>query len=122
MIKGIFQNNLPFISVTIGSEINIQERGFVLDTGFTGFLQITPTMAQALNLQAEGVATIKLANGTSVPMTTTTVVAALEGQAQKVTTMVADSLPLVGIKLLMLFGYKAIINCKYRTVELERAD
>ena len=34
--------------------------------------------------------------------------------------LISESMPLAGISFLTKFGYKAIVDCKYRTIALER--
>jgi len=48
-------------------------------------------------------------------------VASLEDVIHPVEVLVSGGTPLVGIGLLIKFGYKAIINCRRKTVVLELA-
>lgn len=46
MIQGVFVEDTPFIKVIVGWGQAVQTPFFVLDTGFTGDLQVTPIIAQ----------------------------------------------------------------------------
>lgn len=92
----------------------------ILDTGFTGDLQVTPQIAKELGLQVVGVIPTRIANGQVVEIPTALAVAAMEGTTNYIQVLISESMPLAGIGFLSKFGYKAIINCKYRTIILEK--
>jgi len=98
----------------------VQISPMVLDTGFTGDLQVTPEIAQQLGLQVYGVTKIRIANGDVVDMPAALAIASMEGISNYVQVMISESMPLAGISFLSKFGYKAIVDCKYKTVVLER--
>lgn len=63
MVSGVFVENIPFIKVVIGWGQSVQAPFVVLDTGFTGDLQVTPKIAIELGLQVIGVTRTQIANG-----------------------------------------------------------
>ena len=57
MIKGKFVNeNIPIVKIMVGSDRAIQTPNFILDTGFTGDIQVTKKVAQDLGLEITGIA------------------------------------------------------------------
>ena len=63
MISGLFVGNTPFIRVAIGSRHSIQVPFVVLDTGFTGDIQVTPEIAKELKLKVAGITSFRIADG-----------------------------------------------------------
>jgi len=122
MLKGAFVKNTPFVGVTVAWNQAVQNPVFILDTGFTGDLQVTPKIAQELGLEVIAVTPITIANGQTVQMQTALAIAAMEGATNYVTVQISDSMPLAGIGLLTKFNYKTIVDCKYRTITLERVN
>ncbi len=92
----------------------------ILDTGFTGDLQVTPKIARELGLQVVGVIKTQIANGDVIEVPVALAIAAMEGAENYIQVLISDSMPLAGIGFLSKFGYKAIIDCKYRNIALER--
>ena len=122
MVKGIFVNdNTPVIKVAIGWGQAVQTPYFILDTGFTGDFQVTPQIAEDLGLQVTGVTNARIASGEIVSVPTALALASLEGEVNNVQVLISDGFPLAGISFLSKFDYKAIVDCKYKTVTLERA-
>jgi len=122
MIKGVFYKNTPFVRISVGWRQIMQSPFFVLDTGFTGYLQITSKMAAELRLEPAQVIPVKVASGQIVKVPTAFAFANMESEKKYMEVLISDSLPLAGISLLSRFGYKAIVDCKYKTVELERVS
>jgi len=91
----------------------------ILDTGFTGDLQVTPKMAQELGLLVGGVTPVTIANGQTVNAPFAIAFAAMEGRVNLIQVLIQEGVPLAGISFLSKFGYKATVDCKYRTVGLE---
>ena len=120
MIRGVFVENIPFINVIIGWGRAVQSPFFVLDTGFTGDLQITPKIAQELGLQTVGVTKTRIANGQIIQVPVALAIASMEGATNYVQILISNSMPLAGISFLTKFGYKAIVDCKYREIILEK--
>ncbi len=77
-----------------------QEIEAIIDTGFTGFLTVTPAMVAALELpfQIMGRATLTDGRETTFPMHAVTVM--WDGQAVTVDAEAAGTTPLVGMRLL----------------------
>ena len=93
---------------------------FILDTGFSGDLQISPKTAEELGLKPSGVEGVRIADGSVVQTPVALAIAALEGNSTVATVLISNGSHLAGIGLLTKLGYKATVDCKYRTVELEK--
>src|SRR6266481_8951079 len=104
MVTGVFDGNTPLISIAVGWGQAVQFPFVILDTGFTGDLQITPQMAKDLNLRVETVTKIQIANGEVRDVPTGSALASMEGIAKSVHVLISESDPLVGISFLSKFG------------------
>ena len=122
MINGLFAENIPLIKVVVAWGQSVQTPLVVLDTGFTGDLQVTPQIAKNLNLKIVGVTKTQIASGQTIDVPVALALAAMEGAINYIQVLISDSMPLVGIGFLMKFGYKAIVDCKYKRVMLEKAN
>lgn len=120
MVSGLFIENIPLIKVVVASGLSVQAPFVILDTGFTGDLQVTPKIAIDLGLKVIGVTKTQIANGQTIDVPAALAVASMEGATSFIQVLISDSMPLAGISFLSKFGYKAIIDCKYRTVVMER--
>lgn len=72
----------------------------VIDTGFTGFLTVTPALATELGLTLEGTGRATLADGSEVTFDLYEVALLWDGQLRYVLADEADTTPLVGMRLL----------------------
>ena len=79
MVHGFFDGNTPFISVIITWKTELQSHFVVLDTGFTGEMQLTSQEATDLGLQVTSVTRTMLASGEIREMQTAFVLASMEG-------------------------------------------
>lgn len=120
MISGVFVENTPLIKVIVAWGQSVQAPFVVLDTGFTGDLQVTPKMARELGLQVVGVTKTQIASGQVIEVPVALAIAAMEGAVNYIQVLISESIPLAGISFFSKFSYKAIIDCKYRTIMLER--
>lgn len=120
MISGVFVENIPLIKIVVAWGQSVQAPFVILDTGFTGDLQVTPKIARELGLQVAGVTKTQIANGDVIEVPVALAVAAMEGAVNYIQVLISESMPLAGISFLSKFGYKASVDCKYRTVALER--
>lgn len=120
MISGVFVENIPLIKVVVAWGQSVQAPFVVLDTGFTGDLQVTPKIATELGLKVVGVTKTQIANGQIIQVPVALAIASMEGAVNYIQVLISNSFPLVGISFLTKFGYKALVDCKYRTVALER--
>jgi len=120
MVRGVFVENIPFVRVIVGWGQSVQAPFVVLDTGFTGDVQVTPRMARELGLQVVGVTKSRIANGQVVDVPTALALASMEGAVNYIQVLISESMPLAGISFLSKFGYKAVVDCKYRTVTLDK--
>jgi predicted aspartyl protease len=120
MINGIFVGNTPWISLLVAWGQSVKNQAFILDTGFTGDLQVTRKISQELSLKETGVERVGIADGSEVLMPSALAIASMEGAANHVNVLISKGSPLAGIGLLSKFGYKAIVDCKHRTVSLEK--
>lgn len=121
MVSGVFVENTPFIKIAVGWGQSVQAPFVVLDTGFTGDLQVTQKIATELGLQVVGVTKTQIANGDVIEVPVALAIAAMEGAVNYIQVLISESMPLAGISFLSKFGYKATVDCKYKTVALERA-
>ena len=120
MINGFFHENTPFIKVIIGWGRSVHAPYVILDTGFTGDLQVTPEIAKELNLDVIGVTKTQIANGQIIEVPVALAIAAMEGATTYIQVLISNSMPLVGISFLSKFSYKAAVDCKHKTIMLER--
>ena len=120
MITGYFDGNVPMFNIIVGSGPQARSPFVILDTGFTGDLQITPELAKELDLSVLGVQKMGLADGSTVSIPSAYAFVELEGVKKNVQVLISESMSLVGISLLSRFQYKAVVDCKYKTVELQK--
>lgn len=120
MVSGVFVENTPLIKVVVGWGQSVQAPFVVLDTGFTGDLQVTPKIATELGLQVAGVTRTQIANGQVIEVPVALAIAVMEGAKNYIQVLISESMPLVGISFLSKFGYRASVDCKNRSVALER--
>ena len=121
MVKGRFIGNAPVVSMDVGWHHAMKHPVVILDTGFSGDLQLTPKLADELGLEPIAVARMKIANGQIIEMPTALALVIMEGEAHYVQVQISNSFPLLGINFLTQFSYKAIVNCKNKEVILEKA-
>ncbi len=119
MVRGEFYENIPLVKIIVAWGQSVQTPYFILDTGFTGDLQVTPKIATELGLQVTGVTQARIANGDVINVPVALALASMEGATNYINVLISESMPLAGISFLTKFGYKATVNCKYRTVVLE---
>jgi len=72
----------------------------VVDTGFTGFLTVTPALATELGLALEGTSRGTLADGSEVTFDVYDVAVLWDGHPRYVLADAADTTPLVGMRLM----------------------
>ncbi len=120
MVKGLFIKNTPVIKISVIWGQTIRAPFVVLDTGFTGFVQINSEIAKELGLKPSGISPVKIATGQIVQVPSALAFADMEGDKKVIEILIADGLPLVGISFLSKFHYKAIIDCEHKIVELEK--
>lgn len=121
MIAGKFIRGIPFIRVAIASESTVRRPAVIVDTGFTGDLQIPPDLADELGLETPTVTRAQIANGQIIEVPVALADAALEGQVHNVEVLISTGLPLAGIGIFSKFGYKVTVDCKNKTIVLEKA-
>lgn len=121
MIRGVFSGNIPIISIPVAWGQSVQKPFFILDTGFTGDLKVPYKIASELGLQSIGVTPIRFADGKIQQVPAALAFALMENTKDYIEVIVSEGPPLAGIGLLSKFEYKAILDCKYKTVVLEKA-
>ncbi len=72
----------------------------VIDTGFTGFLTVTPVLVTELGLDLRGTSRATLADGSEATFDVHDVAVLWDGQPVYIEADVADTTPLVGMRLL----------------------
>ena len=120
MVNGVFVGNTPFIKVIVGWGQSVQTPSVILDTGFTGDLQVTPKIANELGLKVTGVTKTQIANGQVIDVPVALAIAAMEGAVNFIQVLISNSAPLAGISFLSKFNYKATLDCRHKTIALER--
>lgn len=110
MVEGSFAQNLPWIPVTVANNHAVQTPYFVLDTGFTGDLQVTNRIATELGLVVSGVTPARIANGIIVDVPTALAVASMQGMNRNVQIMISDSMPLAGVSFLTKFDLTQLLE------------
>lgn len=91
----------PVVTLVIqGPEGETREIEAVIDTGFTGFLTVTPALARELGLDFLGMGLASLADGSQVTFPYYSVALLWEGQSRHIEADAADTTPLVGMRLL----------------------
>src|SRR3989338_6033014 len=122
MIEGQFvDGDKPVVPAVIAWNQSVQAPYFILDTGFTGDLVVTPEIAKDLGLDVSAMMPVRIAGNRVVPMETATAIAVMEGQRLYVTIFISEGWPLLGITFMQKFNYKAIINFPNKKVGLEVA-
>src|ERR1043165_1393633 len=120
MAEGNFvDGDKPVVQAVISWHDAAQEPFFVLGTGFTGDLFVTPEIAGELGLEVSGVMDGK--GGDIINMPTATAIAVMEGKKLYLTAVFAKGWPLLGISFLQKFSYQAIVDCRHKKVRLEVA-
>ena len=120
MIKGeCLDGNKPIVKAGIAWGQSVQDPYFILDTGFTGDLVVTPQIAQELGLKISGTTPAKNATGKIEDVPFATAFAVMEGVALYVSVLITDGTPLLGIGFMKKFNYKAVVDCKNNQVFLE---
>ncbi len=119
MIKGQFVGNTPLIKVVVASGRAMQTPFVLLDTGFTSDLKVTQKIADELDLKRIGVTRVGIANGQTIEAPIALALSAMEGVAKNVEVIISEGLPAAGIGFFSKFGYKAVLDCKNKTVTLE---
>ena len=109
------------IPAVIAWNLGVQTPFFLLDTGFSGDLAVTEEMGKELGLNFDTVSPMQTATGEIEDMRIATAFATMEGQTLYVTAVLVRSRPLLGISFMQKFNYKAIVDCKNKTVALEIA-
>ena len=72
----------------------------MIDTGFTGFLTVTPALAAELGLDFRGTSRATLADGSEVTFDVYDVAVLWDGQERYIEADAADTTSLVGMRLL----------------------
>lgn len=122
MIQGTFIGNTPWIEIIIGWRQISKRILAVLDTGFTGDLQITPQAANELSLEVSNTIKVQIANGQTIQAPVVTAVSEMEGETKYIQALLSNGTPLVGINFLRRFSYKAVVDCKGRKISLNRIN
>ena len=91
----------PVVTLVVqGPAGETREIDAVIDTGFTGFLTVTPALARELGLDFLGMGLATLADGSEVTFPYYSVAVLWDGQPRNIEADAADTTPLVGMRLL----------------------
>jgi predicted aspartyl protease len=120
MVRGFFIGNTPWVQIVLAYGYSVQTPFVILDTGFTGDLQVTPKIARELGLRVTGITPVRTATGRVDYVPTAVAVATMEGIANYVQVLITNGFPLAGISFLVKFRYRALVNY-HGLVLLQRA-
>ena len=110
MLQGQFLENTPWIQITLAWGSFIKNYWFILDTGFTGDLQVPVSFANELALTPTSVVPVTIANGAAVQVPHALAIAAAENATNYVQVGISNGSPLLGINFLTKFGYRAKVG------------
>lgn len=122
MLRGIFYENTPLVKIPVAWGQSVQTPFVVLDTGFTGDLQVSPKIAEELGLEITGVTSVRIATGQITQVPVAIALSAMEGTLDTIEVLISEGTPLAGIGFFSKFGYKITIDCKNKSVVLEKTD
>ena len=102
MIEGMVNASYePVVTLSVhGPSGQTREIEAVVDTGFSGFLTVTPALAAELGLAFLGISRATLANGREVTFPYYGVAVMWGGQERYIEADAADTTPLIGMRLL----------------------
>ena len=102
MIEGTVNADYePVVLLSVqGPSGRTREIEAVIDTGFTGFLTVTPPLAAELELDFRGTGRATLGDGSEVTSPFYGVVVLWDGQPLHVEADAADTTPLVGMRMM----------------------
>ncbi len=102
MIEGVVNAAYePIVRLSVqGPSGQTSEIEAVIDTGFTGFLTVTPALVTELGLDLRGTSRATLADGSEVTFDVHDVAVLWDGQPVYIEADAADTTPLVGMRLL----------------------
>ena len=102
MIEGVVNAAYePVVRLAVhGPSGQTSEIEAVIDTGFTGFLTVTPVLVTELGLDLRGTSRATLADGSEVTFDVYDVAVLWDGQPVYIEADAADTTPLVGMRLL----------------------
>ncbi len=101
MHYGVFYNNAPWIHVTMFWNGIVKPFWFIVDTGFTGGLQLPKSIADELGLPVIAVDKVKIANGAIIDTPVSNVVVNLNGKTIVTGVIISENGdPLLGIRFL----------------------
>lgn len=122
MIHGYFLKGtyVPYVEISIFSGKNTLNLPVVLDTGFSGYLKIDHDTADELGIISIEFARITMFYGEEISVGFSYCFVELGNTKILTEILIFSGPPLIGIKLLGDFGYKAVVDCKNRTAHLER--
>jgi predicted aspartyl protease len=102
MIVGVVNDFLEAtVDLTVrGPHGREEQLEFVVDTGFAGNISLHPAVAAALELPYVGVANVRLADGSVVPMTIRAAELLWNGAVRSVWVDIAENVSMIGMRLL----------------------
>ena len=91
----------PVVTLALqGPSGRTREIEAVVDTGFTGFLTVTPALVTELGLEFRNIGRATLADGSEVDFPSYGIDVLWDGQRRHIEAGAADTTPLVGMRLL----------------------
>lgn len=115
MIVGIVQGREALIRLTIrGFRGHVQEIDAVVDSGYTGWLTLPPTVIVALRLRWQTLGRGILADGSVSTFDVYRASVVWDGRIRSVFVAEFDAPPLVGMALLLGYEYKMQVRARGR--------
>ena len=115
MIVGIVRAREPLIGLTVrGFRGRLQDIEAVVDTGYTGWLTLPPTVIAALNLRWQTVGRGILADGSVSTFDVYQARVVWDGRVRSVFVDEFDATPLIGMALLQGYEYKMQVRARGR--------
>ncbi len=112
----------PVVTLTVHAPSGLaSEIEAVVDTGFNGYLTVTPVLAAELGLPLEGTGRGTLADGREVSFDVYDVAVLWDGQTRYVLAGAADTTPLVGMRMLDRYNLNIEVENGGRVVIQARA-
>ena len=118
MIEGVVNDGYePVVVLTLqGSAGQTRETEAVIDTGFTGFLTVTPALAAEFEMRYRGRGWATLADGSEAGFDIYDATVLWDGKPRRIEADVANVTPLIGMRLLDGYNLNIAVESGGRVV------
>ncbi len=118
MISRFFDNKV-LLSIQIAHKGKVQDPVFLLDTGFSGDLLITPEIARELELESDAVSDVVIVNGEKITMESGSLLASMSYKIKEMEVLISKGIPLIGMGFFNKFKSEIIIDCDKKIVNID---